>query len=262
MRALVLSGGLGERLRPITLETPKPLLEVGGRLLIHYPLLMLKQAGITEVAINVHHLPGCFHKALGNGAQLGMRITYAPEPLLLGSGGPFLTLKDFFGDQPFVVLNADSILDIDLGKMIEFHRDRGSLVTVTLHNHIRENYYSRIEVDAEQRIRRMRLLRGKSREFEDFPPAMELAVADRLQPLMFSGGYICEPSVLSRMPKCPPFSSMRDVFAPMVSEGLPLFGYVHEGWFRTVDDLTGYEALKREFVEQPPRLRYLEQRCA
>src|SRR5580704_19048937 len=101
MKALVLSAGYGERLRPLTDKTPKPLLETGGRPLIHYPLLMLRHAGIVDVAINVHHLASQIEQALGDGKSLGLRITYSPEPTLLGTGGPLLALRDYLGTEPF-----------------------------------------------------------------------------------------------------------------------------------------------------------------
>ena len=93
MRALVLSAGIGERLRPLTETIPKPLVEVGGRPLIHYPLLMLKHAGIREIAINTHHLPRAMEAALGTGARLDLDIVWAPEPTLLGTGGPLNGLR-------------------------------------------------------------------------------------------------------------------------------------------------------------------------
>src|SRR5271155_1400177 len=93
MKGLVLSAGYGERLRPLTETTPKPILEVGGRPLIHYALLLLKRAGITEVAINVHHLATEVERAIGDGAALGLRITYSPERVLTGTGGPLVVLR-------------------------------------------------------------------------------------------------------------------------------------------------------------------------
>jgi len=94
MKALVLAAGYGERLRPLTETTPKPLLEVGGRPLIQYPLAMLRTAGIRDVAINLHHLGARLQQALGDGGALGLAITYAPEPILAGTGGPLLGLRD------------------------------------------------------------------------------------------------------------------------------------------------------------------------
>ena len=132
MKALILAAGMGERLRPLTDVTPKPMLELGGHPLIHYPLAMLRRAGIAEVAINLHHLGSHIKHGLGDGKSLGLTITYSPEPTLLGTGGPLNALRDYFGDETFVLANSDTIIDLDLSSMIAFHRDRGALATVAL----------------------------------------------------------------------------------------------------------------------------------
>jgi mannose-1-phosphate guanylyltransferase len=258
MKAIVLSAGYGERLRPLTDRIPKPLLEAGGRPLIHYPLLMLRHAGITEVAINVHHLAAQIEHALGCGDALGLTITYSPEPALLGTGGPILALRDYFDGDSFVMLNCDTILGLDLARMIGFHRDHGGLATFALRDSGGTNSYSRIEIDPSGRIRRMRLLRGRARgDFDDYPAQLAPEIAAALKPYMYCGAMVCEPAVFEMLPKTPPFSLMGDLFAPIVAQGLPLFGYVDASFFRTVDDLAGYEALRSEFAASPPPLDYL-----
>jgi len=217
---------------------------------------MLKHAGIRDVAINVHHLAGEIEKALGTGHAMGLDITYAPEPTLLGTGGTLLALKDYFGDEAFCVMNADNIIDLDLTAMLAFHRDRGAIASFLLFRPENISRYSRIEIDRDFKIRRMRLLK-RPNEFEDYPA--ELPDGASLESYMFCGVYVCEPVVLKSMPKAPPFSSMREIFAPMVADGLPLFGCVHRGLFRTVDDLVSYQQLGREFADNPPRLSYLKE---
>ena len=256
MKALILSAGYGERLRPLTERIPKPLLEAGGRPLIHYPLLMLRHAGILDVAINVHHLAGQIEYALGNGRVLGMRLSYAPETVLLGTGGPLVVLRDYFGGESFVILNCDTILGFDLADMLRFHRARGGLATLALR--ASAGAYSQIEIDGERRIRRMRLMRPRAiGGFDDYPAEVAPEIGGALRSLMYCGALICEPNALDRAPRRPPFALMGDLFAPMVSAGLPLFGYVDDSFFRTVDDLAGYEELRAEFAALPPILPYL-----
>jgi len=258
MKALVLSAGYGERLRPLTDRTPKPILAVGGRPLIHYPLRMLRAAGITEVAINVHHLAAQIEHVLGDGAALGLRITYSPEPVLAGTGGPLAALRGYFGDEPFVLLNCDTILDLDLADLIAFHRARGGLATFVLRGGGDPDAYSRIEGDATGRIRRMRLLRGRARGvFDDYPATLAAEVAATLAPYMYCGVMVCESAVCAMAPAAPPFTLMGDLFAPLVARGVPLYGYVHRGLFRTVDDRAGYDKLCAEFAAAPPPLAYL-----
>ncbi len=253
MRALVLAAGKGERLRPLSNEIPKPMLPIGGRPLIHYPLAILKRAGITEVAINVHHLASKVQGGLGDGSQLGMRITYAPEPVLLGTGGPLNGLREYLGHDSFVIANSDGILDLDLAAMIAVHRERAALATIALFKPANLDYYSLIEIDTDERIRRMRLLARRSPlEFDDYPKDLALGHANALSSFMYCGVIVAQSAVLTMIPATPPWSLMTGLFAPMVASGLPVFGRVHRDYFRTIDDLQSYNALKAEFASSPP----------
>jgi mannose-1-phosphate guanylyltransferase len=253
MKALVLAAGMGERLRPLTDVTPKPMLELGGHPLIHYPLAMLRRAGISDVAINVHHLASIIQRGLGDGSQLGVNLTYAPEPVLLGTGGPLNGLRDFLGDDTFVIANSDTILDLDLNAMLAFHRDHAALATIALYHPTNLDYYSRLEIDAAQKLRRMRLLtRRDPLQYNDYPPNLDDAVAATLSGFMYCGVIVAEPSILNLIPPNPPWSLMEGLFAPMVAAAKPVFGYVHTGYFRTMDDLKSYDALKAEFASSPP----------
>jgi NDP-sugar pyrophosphorylase family protein len=255
MKALVLSAGYGERLRPLTNTIPKPLLEVGGRPLIEYALLMLKAAGITEIAINVHHLARHIEDVLGDGRARGLALTYSPEAVLMGTGGPLLALRDYFANDTFVILNSDTIMDLDLADVLARHRGHRGLATLVLRATSIPDAYSRVEIDAAGRIRRMRLLKNRALgEFDDYPPALDSAVAAGLRPFMYCGVMVCEPAVLSAMPQAAPFSLVGDLLVPRLTQGSALFGYVHDGFFRTVDDLRSYEALRAEFAITAPPL--------
>ncbi|HLH76826.1 MAG TPA: NDP-sugar synthase [Candidatus Binataceae bacterium] len=253
MRALVLAAGLGERLRPLTDQIPKPLLELGGRPLIHYPLMMLRRAGITEIAVNVHHLAQQIQLALGDGAALGLKLFYAPETTLLGTGGPLLGLRSFFGEDSFVVANADTLLDLDLAAMIAAHRERRALVTFAVRASDKLGAYSRLELDATARLRRIRFLR-RGGFLEDVPAKIDPKLEPALRAYMYCGVYVCAPQALAGPMPAAPFSSIEHLFAPMLARDLPLYGYLHRGFFVTVDDLAGYEALRRQFAERPPPL--------
>jgi NDP-sugar pyrophosphorylase family protein len=260
MKALVLAAGMGERLRPLTDTMPKPMLELGGRPLIHYALAMIRRGGITEVAINVHHLASAVRSGLGDGSALGLRITYAPEPVLLGTGGPLNGLREFLcgndkkkNENTFVIANSDTILDLDLRAMLALHRDRAALATIALFHPANLDYYSRLEIDAGDRLRRMRLLvRHDPLQYDDYPAGLDDAVAGSLSPFMYCGVIVADRAIFDLMPAVPPWSIMAGLFAPMVAKGMPVFGYVHRGYFRTIDDLKSYNALKAEFASSPP----------
>jgi len=259
MKALVLSAGRGERLMPLTATAPKPIVEVGGRPLIHYPLGMLARAGVTDVAINVHHLAAEVQRALGRGDAMGVRITYAPETTLLGTGGPLVGLREFFGNETFAILNCDTIIDLDLLALAEFHHKRGGLATLVMRESNVPEAYSRIEIDTDARVRRMRLLmRRAAAEFKDYGPALDAPDVARLHAYMYCGVLLCEPALFELMPATqPPFSLMGELFAPLLVRGQAMFGYIHRGLFRTVDDLKSLEALRAEFAVAPPRLSFI-----
>ncbi|HXM89856.1 MAG TPA: NDP-sugar synthase [Candidatus Acidoferrum sp.] len=256
MKALVLAAGMGERLRPLTDVTPKPMLELGGHPLIHYPLAMLRRAGITDVAINLHHLGAAIQRGLGDGSALGLRITYAPEAVLLGTGGPLGGLRDFLGGDTFVIANSDTILDLDLSAMLKFHRARSALATIALFHPANLDYYSRLEIDAAQKLRRMRLLAGRDPlRYDDYPPALDANLIAALSPFMYCGVIVAEPAVLELIPPATRWSLMEGLFAPMVASSKAVFGYVHTGYFRTMDDLKSFDALKAEFAaSSPPKM--------
>ena len=202
MKALVLSAGKGERLMPLTATVPKPIVEVGGRPLIHYPLRMLARAGVTDVAINVHHLAAAVQTALGSGDAIGVRITYAPEATLLGTGGPLVGLREFFGNETFAILNCDTIIDLDLRALAEFHRkprrprDAGAArkrhARGVQPNRNRRGRAGAPDAPAECAVAPV--------EFDDYGPALDAADAARLEAYMYCGVLLCEPALFELMP--------------------------------------------------------------
>ena len=259
MRALVLAAGLGERLRPLTNSVPKPLVEVGGRPLIHYPLMMLRSAGFTEIAINTHHLAEQMESALGDGRALGISIHWLREVTLSGSGGPLNALRDFLGADRFAIVNADSILDLDMTAMTNFHSARAAAATIALAQPDNMDYYSRIEIDGDARVRRMRLLYSVSAgTHEDFPGDLAEGVAAVLESWMYCGVIIAEPQVLREIPSRPRWELFGGLWAPMVARGDPVFGWRHQRYFGTVNDLPGLDRLRAEFASNPPALAYLK----
>jgi MurNAc alpha-1-phosphate uridylyltransferase len=116
MRAMILAAGRGERMRPLTDQCPKPLLEVGGRSLIVWHLEALARAGIRQVVINHAHLGGMIERALGNGHRWGLDIHYSPEPQALETAGGIRHTLERLGSDPFLVVNGDIHTDFDFGR--------------------------------------------------------------------------------------------------------------------------------------------------
>lgn len=232
MRGMILAAGLGTRLRPLTDRTPKPLIPVGGVPMIAYPLALLRAAGIREVVINLHHLGGQIREALGDGSACGMSIVYSEEDPILDTGGGIKNVEPFLRDGTFVVLNADSVMDLCLTDVIGWHRRRGALATMVLRPDPEQERYGVIEIDGAQRIRR----------FLGRPE-----VAESLTPFMFAGVHVFEPGIFAYMEEgC--FSITRRTYPAVLAAGCPVYGYVFRGYWRVVDTHDGLAAGERELA--------------
>ena len=188
MRAMILAAGKGTRLRPLTDTVPKPLLEVAGRPMIAFPLQLLREAGIKEVAINLHHLGEQIRNCLGAGDAYGVRITYLEEDPILDTGGAIAAAKDVFGGEPFVVLNADTAIDLRLRDVIDFHRRCDATATMVLRPDPDAARHDAIFIDAADRIHG---IRGHGRSGYD------PSVAGNL--MLYAGIMVFEPRVFDYM---------------------------------------------------------------
>lgn len=145
-RAMLLCAGHGTRLSPLTDHLPKPLVPVCNRPLVLYNLILLRDAGVREVMVNLHHLGDLIPEVLGDGSDLGLRLLYNHEPTLLGTGGGLLAVREFLGSGTCLVANGDSLVDADLASAIERHRDSGALATMLLHPHERPEAFGAVRV--------------------------------------------------------------------------------------------------------------------
>src|SRR5271163_2112950 len=134
MRAMILAAGLGTRLRPLTEDRPKALVEVGGRTLLEITLSRLREFGVREVIVNVHHFADMVVDYLKVNENFGMRIEISREELLLDTGGGLKKAAWFFLEDsgPFILHNVDVLSTIDLGRMVEFHLEHRALATLAV----------------------------------------------------------------------------------------------------------------------------------
>jgi NDP-sugar pyrophosphorylase family protein len=119
---MVLAAGFGTRLRPLTLTTPKPLLPVADKPFLDHLLALLHAGGIREVVINLHHLGHLIEQHVGDGARFGLRVRYSREETILDTAGGIKHAEALLAGEPFVVVNGDSVLEVSLADIAEFHR--------------------------------------------------------------------------------------------------------------------------------------------
>lgn len=218
---MVLAAGLGTRLRPLTNDRPKALVEVGGRPLIAYNLALLRHFGITEVVINVHYHGAVLRQALGDGSRFGLSIAYSEEEPLLDTGGGIKHAQALLGDEDFVVMNSDTIVDLPLDQVIAEHRVRRADATLVLRRDPEQVRYGEIEIDATGCIRR----------FLGTPRSVSAA----LIPYMFAGVHVLSPRVFRYMPAGGVFSITRDTYPAMLAAGASLHGRPFAGFWRVID---------------------------
>lgn len=228
MKAMILAAGLGTRLRPLTLDRPKPLVDVHGRPLIAYNLLLLRRYGIVDVIINLHHQGEALRAALGDGGAFGVRIVYSPEDPLLDTGGAIKNAASLLGDDDFLVLNGDTVIDLPLDTLVAAHRARRAAATLVLRHDPQQQRYGLVEIDGGDRIRR----------FLGRPAEVDAAVVS----YMFAGVHVLSSRVLAYMPEAgTAFSITRATYPTMLAAGESLYGFPFGGFWRVIDTAADLE---------------------
>jgi NDP-sugar pyrophosphorylase family protein len=213
MKAMVLAAGLGERMRPLTLLRAKPVLPVLNRPLLHWTLERLRRAGVSEVVVNLHHLPDTVTAAVGDGRRFGLRVRYSREAEILGTGGGPRAVRGFFGREPFLLVNGDALFSFDLRGLVRRHRASRARATLALRPN--PGGYPAVVTDMRGRILS---IRGRPR-------------AARGASSMFAGIHVLDPALLDRLPEGAS-DSMGDLYLPLLSEGETLQGVRLRGaWY-------------------------------
>jgi mannose-1-phosphate guanylyltransferase len=215
MKAMVLAAGLGTRLRPLTLLAAKPVLPVLNRPLLHWTFDKLAAAGVREVMVNTHYLPATVRRALGDGRAFGVRISYAHERTILGTGGGPRAVRSFFGREPFLLVNGDVLFDLDLGEVVARHRASGARATLVIKSHPEVRAYGGVVAGR----------RGWIRSIAGLPRRAAGKGA------LFTGVHVMDPALLERLPSGIS-DSVRDLYAPLLAEGERLYAVRTRGaWY-------------------------------
>ena len=206
MRAVVLVGGFGTRLRPLTLTTPKQMLPIAHQPMIEHVLEHLAGHGIDDAVLSMGYRPDAFANAYPEGRCAGVKLHYAIEPEPLDTAGAIrFAALDAGIDERFVVVNGDVLTDLDLGKLVRFHEEHGGEGTIALHQVEDPSAFGVVPTDDD----------GRVLEFVEKPDRHE-APTD----LINAGTYVLEPSVLDRIADGRKVSIEREVFPAMVADGV------------------------------------------
>ena len=240
MRAMVLAAGLGTRLKPLTDHQPKALVEVGGRTLLDITLGRLRAAGVQEVIVNVHHFAEMILQYLRTNNNFGMRIEISREDVLLDTGGGLKKAGWFFteggSEEPFILHNVDVISTIDLGRMVERHRQRGALSTLA----VQERETSRYLLFDE----RMQLC-GRRTGLEGKPEFVRHA--PEVNALAFTGIHIISPRMIATMVEDGVFSII-PTYLRLAGAGEKIFGFrADEYYWRDLGKLSELQQVEEDW---------------
>ena len=238
MKALLIAGGFGSRLRPLTLTRPKHLLPIANDPHLFHVYDLLQRHGIDELVLLTSYLAETFAGAIEAAKERGMKVEVAHEEVPLGTAGAIKNAASFVGDETFFAFNGDILSDMDLGGALDFHRQRGAEATIMLTPVDDPSAYGVVPTDED----------GRVQGFIEKPPAAEAPTN-----MINAGVYIFEPSLLDRIPEGVEYSAERALFPGLVQEGAPLYALPTDSYWMDIGTPAKYlqanlDALARRFV--------------
>ena len=234
MKAILLAGGKGTRLRPLTIHTPKPIVPIFDRPFLHYQLDLLKQVPeIDEVILSLNYQPRRIEESFGEGEGLGMRLRYVVEPMPLGTGGAIRYAGDSLTDS-VVVFNGDVLTEVDLGAVLRLHRERKAKATIVLTPVDNPRAYGLVETDANKNVVR----------FLEKPGEDEITCNT-----INAGIYVLEPDTFDRIPKDTAWSIERSFFPSLIERGETFVAYVYDGYWIDIGTPEKYRQVHHDIMD-------------
>jgi mannose-1-phosphate guanylyltransferase/phosphomannomutase len=225
MQAVVMAGGEGSRLRPLTINRPKPMVSIVNKPCLGHIFDLLQRHGITDAFVTLQYLASQIQDSFGDGGSVGMRLRYSIEETPLGTGGSVRQIGDAL-DDTFIVISGDALTDIDLSAVVAFHRERKAAVTLTLYHVPNPLEYGVVITDPAD---------GRITKFLEKPSWGEV-FSDTIN----TGIYVIEPRVLERYKVGETFDFSKDLFPQLLADGEPLFGHIASGYWTDVGSIPEY----------------------
>ena len=229
-----MAGGEGTRLRPLTSNQPKPMVPIVGKPCMEHILELLKQHGFEEIIVTVAFLPQAIRGYFGDGEALGLEIEYSVEEAPLGTAGSVRLASPRLG-EPFLVISGDALCDIDLGRLVAFHQEKGAAVTIGLKS-VENPLEFGIVVTAED---------GKVERFLE-KPSWGQVFSDTIN----TGIYVLEPEVLKHIPRDRPYDFSKELFPLLLEMGRPIYGLPLEGYWQDIGNLDQYRQANFDALDE------------
>jgi len=233
MRAVVMAGGEGSRLRPLTCNRPKPLVPICNKPVMEYALELLKRHGVRTCLVTLHYLADEVMAYFGNGSDWEMRLLYSVEEEPLGTAGSIKRIEEYLTDT-FIVMSGDALTDFDLSAAVKFHKERKAMATLVLTRVANPLEFGMVFTDSESRVTR----------FLEKPSWGEV-FSDTIN----SGIYIIEPEVFKLLEPRKSSDFSQDLFPLMLEKDMPIFGYVAEGYWCDVGNPDQYRQAHLDLLD-------------
>ncbi len=233
MKAVIMAGGEGTRLRPLTTNTPKPLLTIANKPMMEHIVMLLKSHGIDEIVVTVAFMANAIRSYFGDGQELGVKISYATEEVPLGTAGSVRNAIEELNEQ-FIVISGDVLTDFNLKELIEFHNEKGGIGTLAL---------KRIENPVDFGI----VICNSDGSIERFleKPTWGQVFSDTIN----TGIYILEPEIFEYIPENTTVDFSSDIFPVVLEDKKSIFGTVMEGYWEDVGTLDSYLSAHKDVLD-------------
>jgi mannose-1-phosphate guanylyltransferase/phosphomannomutase len=241
MKAVLMAGGEGSRLRPLTSRRPKPLAPVAGKPVMELIVELLKQHGFDEVVSTLHYLADEIESYFGDGEAHGVKMHYVVEDTPLGTAGAVKMAHDLLAGETFVVISGDALTDLDLGAVVRHHQEAGNDVTIALQRVTNPLEFGVVVTDESGRI--VRFLEK---------PSWGEVFSDTIN----TGIYVLEPGILDRMQRGKVYDFSKDLFPEMLREGAKLGGYVIDAYWTDIGNLEQYQEANYDAVSGKVRIAF------
>lgn len=247
MKAVIMAGGQGTRLRPLTSNQPKPMLPVVNQPMMEHIVNLLNRYGFEDLVVTLQFLPSLITNYFADGSQWDVRMEYSTEYLPMGTAGSVKNSSHLL-DDTFLVISGDCLTDIDLSKVIDFHRLNKAMVTINLIRMDNPLEFGIVVTDTDGRIERFLEKPNWGQVFSDN---------------INTGIYVLEPEVLDYVPEGQAFDFSKDLFPFLLREGFPLFGYEADGYWCDIGNFEQYMSAHKDILDRkvqidPPGFRLAE----
>ncbi len=233
IKAVIMSGGKGTRLRPLTCDIPKPMVPIINKPVMEYAIELLKEYNIKDIAVTMAYLPSVITGYFGDGSDWGVNLHYFTEEVPLGTGGSVKNAQEFL-DETFIVISGDAMTDINLTEALKYHKEKGSKATLVLKKESIPLEYGVIITDDD----------GKIVRFLEKPNWGEV-FSDTIN----TGIYILEPEVLKYYNKGDNFDFSKDLFPKLLHDKIPMYGYITDDYWCDIGDLDSYKTTQFDILE-------------